>query len=69
MSAIQRLDQLALVAGIAGFVSVVAGVACISGPAALIVAGLGLIGWSYLTARAVSLARRAADSSAPRSTS
>jgi hypothetical protein len=42
-------------------VSLVAGVALISGPAALIVAGLGLMACSYLMARAVSIANRAAD--------
>ena len=60
---IKRLDQWALTAGITGFTSVVAGVAWINGPAALIVAGLGLIGWSYLTARAVSVARQATGQS------
>jgi hypothetical protein len=53
----RRLDRLAFASGVAGFGLLVAGVACIYWPAAFIVAGCGLLGWSYLTARAVSRAR------------
>jgi hypothetical protein len=56
--AIERMDQLALIVGVCGFVSMVVGVACISGAMALIVAGIGMMGWSFLMARAIALAKR-----------
>ena len=52
------LDTTALVAGNIGFMLLVAGVGAIYWPAGLIVAGLFLLAWSFLVARAV--ARRPA---------
>jgi uncharacterized membrane protein len=63
-STVQRLDRWALATGICGFTCLVAGVAMLSAPAALIVAGMGLMGWSYLMARAVFMANRAAEHTA-----
>ncbi|MBU0565094.1 MAG: hypothetical protein KJ890_16525 [Gammaproteobacteria bacterium] len=40
-------------AGLVGFALLVAGVAQLNVPAAFIVAGLGLLGWSFLADRAV----------------
>lgn len=40
-------------AGLVGFGLLVAGVAQLNVPAAFIVAGLGLLGWSFLADRAV----------------
>ncbi|WP_206413863.1 hypothetical protein [Lysobacter enzymogenes] len=47
-----RKDVLSLGAGAIGFGCLVAGVALIHPAAGLIVAGVGLLGWSYLLARA-----------------
>ena len=55
---IDRMDQVALIVGVCGFVSMLIGVACISVAIALIVAGVGLMGWSYMMARAVALTKR-----------
>jgi hypothetical protein len=52
------MDQMALIVGTLGFVFMVVGVACISVAMALIVAGVGMMGWSYLMARAIALAKR-----------
>lgn len=57
---LDRLDRLALIIGIAGFAVLIVGIGCISWPAAGIVAGSGMLGWSYLTARAVARARQRA---------
>jgi uncharacterized membrane protein len=58
---LDQLDRLALMIGIAGFAVLIVGIGWISGPAACIVAGLLMLGWSYLTARAVVRARRQAQ--------
>jgi len=47
------LDWATLVAGILGLVSITIGAALIYLPAGFIVAGTGLLGWSYLVARAM----------------
>lgn len=52
------LDKAAAAAGTIGFLLLVAGVGAIYWPAGLIVAGLFLLAWSFLVARAV--ARRPA---------
>ena len=52
----KRLDILAFVVGVVGFALMVAGIAFIYWPAALIVGGAGLLVWSFLAARAVALA-------------
>lgn len=51
------MEKAGLIAGIVGFLLLIAGVSAIHWPAGLIVAGLGLLGWSALVAR--SLARSA----------
>lgn len=48
----KALDILALVVGIAGFGMLIAGIAMISIPGALITAGACLLAWSYLAATA-----------------
>jgi flagellar biosynthesis protein FliP len=48
-----RLDLLAFVVGVIGFGLLVAGIGFIYWPAALIVAGLALLAWSFMAARAV----------------
>lgn len=53
-----NLNTVAFTAGCAGYVSFVAGVACFDWRAGLVVAGVLLMGWSALVARA--LARAAA---------
>jgi uncharacterized membrane protein HdeD (DUF308 family) len=52
-----RLDRLAFAVGLLGYALLIAGIGFIYWPAALIVAGSGLLGWSYLTARAVARSR------------
>ena len=47
-----KLGILSWVAGLLGFGLLVSGVALISIPAACIVAGIGLMAWSYLADRA-----------------
>ncbi|MCQ2034447.1 hypothetical protein [Stutzerimonas kunmingensis] len=47
-----KLMVLSWLAGLAGFGLLVAGVALLNIPAALMVAGGGLLGWSYLADRA-----------------
>lgn len=47
-----KLGVLSWVAGLLGFGLLVTGVAMISRPAACIVAGIGLMGWSFLADRA-----------------
>ncbi|AWY39429.1 hypothetical protein DKY63_05725 [Pseudomonas putida] len=47
-----KLALLAWLAGLLGFGLLVAGVAMINAPAAYIVAGLGLLAWSFLADRA-----------------
>lgn len=47
-----KLMVLSWLAGLFGFGLLVAGVALLNVPAAFIVAGLGLLGWSYLVDRA-----------------
>jgi hypothetical protein len=47
----------------AGFMLLVTGIGFIYWPAALIVAGSLLLGWSYLTARAVARSRSRSNSS------
>jgi uncharacterized membrane protein HdeD (DUF308 family) len=47
-----RLSILSWVAGVPGFVLLVYGVSMFSDPAACIVAGAGLMGWSFLADRA-----------------
>lgn len=54
---LSRLDRLAFGVGVLGFGLLIAGIGFIYWPAALIVAGSGLLGWSYLTARAVARSR------------
>lgn len=46
------LVLLAWLAGLAGFGLLISGVALLSVPAALIVAGVGLLGWAWLADRA-----------------
>lgn len=50
-----KLVVLAWLAGLLGFVLVVAGVAQVNVPAAFIVAGLGLLGWAFLADRAAAV--------------
>lgn len=47
-----KLMVLSWLVGLTGFGLLVAGVALLNIPAALIVAGVGLLGWSYLVDRA-----------------
>lgn len=47
-----KLALMAWLAGLLGFGLLVAGVAMISAPVAYIVAGLGLLAWSFLADRA-----------------
>ncbi|MDD2728182.1 hypothetical protein [Malikia sp.] len=47
------LDTAAMVAGSIGFLLLVIGVGAIYWPAGLIIAGLFLLAWSFLVARAV----------------
>jgi len=47
-----KLMVLSWLAGLVGFGLLVAGVALLNIPAALMVAGAGLLGWSYLADRA-----------------
>jgi hypothetical protein len=56
------LDRVAFIVGVLGFALLIAGIGFIYWPAALIVAGSGLLGWSYLTARAVARSRSQASS-------
>ena len=56
----KRLDIIAFAVGVVGFAAMVAGIAFIFWPAALIAGGAGLLAWSFLAARAV------ARSTAPR---
>jgi len=53
------LEVLAWVAGLVGFGLLVAGVAQLSVPAGFIVAGVGLIIWSYLADKASAALARA----------
>lgn len=46
------LVLMAWLAGLAGFGLLITGVALLSVPAALIVAGIGLLGWAWLADRA-----------------
>lgn len=57
------LDRTAFAVGMAGFMLLVTGIGFIYWPAALIVAGSLLLGWSYLTARAVARSRSRSNSS------
>lgn len=52
-AAMQTPDGVAMSAGILGFALLVAGIALISIPAALIVAGALLMAWSAMFARAI----------------
>ncbi len=52
----KRLDILAFVVGVVGFALMVAGIAFIYWPAALIGGGAGLLVWSFMAARAVAFA-------------
>ncbi|MFZ6813741.1 hypothetical protein ACO0K3_04690 [Undibacterium sp. Rencai35W] len=48
-----HLDLIAFLVGLVGFALFVAGIGFIYWPAALIVAGAGLLMWSFMAARAV----------------
>ncbi|QNM99066.1 hypothetical protein [Chitinimonas koreensis] len=45
------MDLIAFGVGVAGFGLLIGGVAMLNVPAALICAGIGLLGWSYAAAR------------------
>ena len=49
----EYLDLIAFMVGLIGFTLFVAGIGFVYWPAALIVAGAGLLGWSFMAARAV----------------
>ncbi len=53
LSKIQTPDGVAMSVGLVGFVSLVAGIAMVSVPAAFVVAGLILMCWSAIFARAI----------------
>ena len=61
------LDQIAFGVGLLGFATLIAGIAFIYWPAALIVAGLGMLFWSYITASAVARGRSIQAPSTPAS--
>jgi hypothetical protein len=49
----EHLDLIAFMVGLTGFTLFVTGIGFVYWPAALIVAGAGLLGWSFMVARAV----------------
>lgn len=53
LSKIQTPDGVAMSVGLVGFVSLVVGIAMVSVPAAFVVAGLILMCWSAIFARAI----------------
>lgn len=59
------LDQIAFGVGLFGFAMLITGIAFIYWPAAFIVAGLGMLFWSYITAKAVARGRCNQAPSAP----
>ncbi|HJV73160.1 MAG TPA: hypothetical protein VJ654_02975 [Noviherbaspirillum sp.] len=52
------LERAGIVAGLVGFVLLIAGISFIYWPAGLITAGLLLLAWSALAARAAAFAKR-----------
>ena len=50
------MEKAGFIAGIIGFLLLIAGVSAIYWPAGLVVAGVGLLGWSALVARSIAYA-------------
>jgi hypothetical protein len=52
------IERAGIVVGMLGFLLLVAGVACIYWPAGLVIAGLLLLAWSAMAARAAAMTAR-----------